>query len=109
MSEPMDVKKDGDIKAVSHVLTESDLYTQPTNSSPTKTEEHEGSMSAAPVYIDDEGLEHYTAPVETAAELSTEVIHVEDDPTLNPWTFRTWFLGMSCLLYYACLGVTNCL
>ena len=44
-------------------------------------------------YIDDEGLEHFTAPPTTAADLTTEVIHASDDPTLNPWTFRTWFLG----------------
>jgi hypothetical protein len=30
---------------------------------------------------------------ETEKDLITEVIHVEDDPSLNPWTFRVWFLG----------------
>lgn len=30
--------------------------------------------------------------VETS-ELAVTVIHVDDDPTLNPWTFRTFFLG----------------
>jgi len=45
------------------------------------------------VLIDEEGEEHFTAPAETAEDLITEVIHVTDDPTLNPWTFRAWFLG----------------
>ena len=45
------------------------------------------------VLIDEDGEEHFTAPAETAEDLITEVIHVTDDPTLNPWTFRTWFLG----------------
>ncbi|KIW00506.1 OPT family small oligopeptide transporter [Verruconis gallopava] len=32
--------------------------------------------------------------VDTAEEITTAVLHVEDDPTLNPWTFRTVFLGL---------------
>jgi hypothetical protein len=35
----------------------------------------------------------HTRPVQSAKDLVTEVIRAEDDPTLNPWTFRTWFLG----------------
>lgn len=31
--------------------------------------------------------------VSTAEEIVTKVIHVDDDPTLNPWTFRMFFLG----------------
>ncbi|KAF2401938.1 OPT superfamily oligopeptide transporter [Trichodelitschia bisporula] len=46
------------------------------------------------LHIDDDGEEHFDAPVETARDLVTEVIHATDDPTLNPWTFRTWFLGI---------------
>jgi hypothetical protein len=47
----------------------------------------------APTYVDDDGFNIYNSPAETAKDLITEVLHVEDDPTLNPWTFRTWFLG----------------
>jgi hypothetical protein len=36
----------------------------------------------------------HNAPAETATDFITEVIHAEDDPSLNPWTFRTWFVGM---------------
>ena len=42
---------------------------------------------------DDDELIHNT-PAETATDFITEVIHAEDDPSLNPWTFRTWFVGM---------------
>ena len=35
------------------------------------------------------------APARSATDFITEVIHAKDDPTLNPWTFRTWFVGMS--------------
>lgn len=31
--------------------------------------------------------------VTDAKDLLTHVIHVDDDPTLSPWTFRTAFLG----------------
>jgi hypothetical protein len=31
--------------------------------------------------------------VSTAEEIVTKVIHVDDDPSLNPWTFRMFFLG----------------
>jgi hypothetical protein len=47
----------------------------------------------SPIPYDPESEEHYNAPAETAEDLITEVIHATDDQTLNPWTFRTWFLG----------------
>ena len=46
-----------------------------------------------PGYFDEDGERHYNVPAETANDLVTEVIHATDDPTLNPWTFRVWFLG----------------
>jgi hypothetical protein len=51
--------------------------------------------SAVPVtsYGEGEFDEHYDRPAETAEDLVTEVIHVRDNPNLNPWTFRTWFIG----------------
>lgn len=49
--------------------------------------------TTAPAYFDEEGHD-WNAPAETAQDLVTEVIHAEDDPTLNPWTFRMWFLGL---------------
>lgn len=45
------------------------------------------------VDLDDFEEEHYKLPPETAEDFVTEVIHARDDPTLNPWTFRTFFLG----------------
>jgi hypothetical protein len=45
--------------------------------------------------IDEDGEKLYTEPAETPNDLITEVIHVTDDPSLNPWTFRVWFLGKS--------------
>jgi OPT oligopeptide transporter protein len=42
----------------------------------------------------DSDSEQFNAPAETAKDLVTEVLSATDDPTLNPWTFRVWFLGM---------------
>ena len=41
-----------------------------------------------------QGDQEGTAP-RTARDLVTEVLAVEDDPTVNPWTFRMWFIGLS--------------
>lgn len=50
--------------------------------------------ASLPLYgVEEDGSEHYNAPVQSAKDLITEVIHARDDPTLNPWTFRVWFLG----------------
>lgn len=27
-------------------------------------------------------------------EIALKALHVDDDPTLNPWTFRVFFLGL---------------
>lgn len=50
--------------------------------------------SIPPPYEDEEGRKASVA-VNTAEDLVTRVIDVEDDPTLNVWTFRMWFLGRS--------------
>jgi hypothetical protein len=43
----------------------------------------------------EEGTTEDNSVPETERDLITEVIHVEDDPSLNAWTFRMWFLGKS--------------
>jgi hypothetical protein len=50
--------------------------------------------TSVPPYTDEEGKAENVI-VSDAEDLVTRVIHVEDDPTLNPWTFRMFFLGMS--------------
>lgn len=34
-----------------------------------------------------------TAVLSDAKDVLTHVIHVDDDPSLSPWTFRAFFLG----------------
>nr|POF07074.1 oligopeptide transporter 4 [Quercus suber] len=43
--------------------------------------------------IDADGFHRVTEPVSSAKDLVTQVLHVEDDPTLSPYTFRVVFLG----------------
>jgi hypothetical protein len=33
--------------------------------------------------------------VDNMEEIALYALHVDDDPSLNPWTFRMWFLGVS--------------
>ncbi|KAK3677023.1 hypothetical protein LTR78_003228 [Recurvomyces mirabilis] len=55
---------------------------------------------APPEYEDaGDGFHKVTAPVETAKDLVTQVLHVDDDPTLNPYTFRVFFLGVGLSIF----------
>jgi hypothetical protein len=48
---------------------------------------------------DEDDYVESNVPVETAADLVTQIIHLDDDPDEKCLTFRTWFLGRqhSCL------------
>lgn len=37
----------------------------------------------------------------TAKDVLTHIVHVDDDPSLSPWTFRAFFLGMFVILSHA--------
>jgi hypothetical protein len=41
-----------------------------------------------------EGEKETKGRLENARDLVTEVLSLEDDPTINPWTFRMWFIGL---------------
>jgi hypothetical protein len=41
----------------------------------------------------------FTKPPTTARDLVSEVLAVEDDPSINPWTFRMWFLGIGISIF----------
>lgn len=42
-----------------------------------------------------DGFRKVDAPIATAKDLVTNVLHVDDDPNLSPYTFRLLFLGTS--------------
>ena len=46
--------------------------------------------------------------LETAEDIVTTVIHVDDDPTLNPWTFRMFFIGEFPRTRFVDLSRENC-
>lgn len=54
------------------------------------TEPYEAEL---PRYTDEEGHGGDVNHLDTAEDIVTSVIHVVDDPTLNPWTFRMFFIG----------------
>jgi hypothetical protein len=57
---------------------------------------HDTTYDSAPPVFDPNAIDHHFGDaivVTNAEELVTTVLHVEDDPTLNPWTFRAFFLG----------------
>lgn len=56
---------------------------------------------------DDEPEVVFTKPPETAKDLVTEVIAAEDDPSLSPWTFRTWFLGCGLAVFGSATTAIN--
>lgn len=79
----------------------SEVHVDAADMSKTKAEYDIDKVSASnplPAYeVDDDGSSNPTkteGPVETAQDLVTTIIHVEDDPTLSPYTFRMVFLGM---------------
>lgn len=45
--------------------------------------------------------------VETAEDIVNQVLSVEDDPTLNPWTFRMFFLYAHILLLDVLIELTT--
>lgn len=54
----------------------------------------DGRDESPPDYEDGgDGFAKVTEPVESAKDLITQVLHVDDDPTLSPYTFRVFFLG----------------
>ena len=50
------------------------------------------AIEPAPRY---DSNEHLAGDIhaDTIEDITTQVITVEDDPTVNPWTFRMFFLG----------------
>jgi hypothetical protein len=68
-----------------------DLPTKRKNANPLKQED------VPPYYRDPETPigEGDIKELSTAEDIVTTVIHVDDDPTLNPWTFRMFFIGTS--------------
>jgi hypothetical protein len=66
------------------------------------------------VLINEEGLTDLETvstgsvkPLETAEDIVTHVIQVDDDPSMNPWTARMFIVGMSMLTHVDCQTKVN--
>lgn len=47
-----------------------------------------------PGQVAENGKESAFMKLQKMEEIALHALHVEDNPSLNPWTFRTWFLGI---------------
>lgn len=46
--------------------------------------------------------------LKSARDLVTEVLLVEDDPSVNPWTFRMWFIGIGVSVFGGYVDIHSC-
>jgi len=46
----------------------------------------------------------HTAAFQNERDIVTHVISVQDDPSLNPWTFRSFFIGIGLSAFGGILG-----
>lgn len=53
---------------------------------------------------EDEFDDSHDLVLDDARDITTHVISVEDDPSLNPWTFRAFFLGIGLSAFGGVLG-----
>jgi hypothetical protein len=56
---------------------------------------------------DIEGEKESKGRLESARDLVTAVLSLEDDPTLNPWTFRMWFIGIGMSVFAGFVNPTH--
>jgi hypothetical protein len=78
----MDEKKGPSVEHLEYVESRKTLTNLEKTDSSSSTLSHEEDL-------------HRTEPPTTAKDLVSEILLAQDDPTQNPWTFRTWFIGMA--------------
>ena len=62
---------------------------------PNEKKESAAVIQEEPPIYNAEADDHFgeTAVLSTAKDLVTHIVHVQDDPSLSPWTFRMFFIG----------------
>lgn len=75
--------------------SKSDSQEKNSHDFPNEKVESMAVVNESPPAYNAEADDHFgeTAVVTTAKDLVTHILHVQDDPSLNPWTFRMFFLG----------------
>ena len=58
-----------------------------------KDKDEINAYNAVPEYTGDAESQELKIHLDTAADIVTQVIDLEDEPDLNPWTFRMFFIG----------------
>ncbi|KAF2664769.1 OPT superfamily oligopeptide transporter [Microthyrium microscopicum] len=66
-----------------------------------------GALTTVEYASSDEEGQEAPKPPTTARDLVTEVLSVEDDPTLSPWTFRMWFVGVGVSVFAGTITTIN--
>ena len=64
-----------------------------------KSFDQPGDIETATIDADSE-----EAVLSNERDIATHVISVDDDPTLNPWTFRAFFIGLGLSAFGGVLG-----
>jgi hypothetical protein len=62
------------------------------------SEKREVQVDVAESLEQDPG-QKYVKPPDTARDLVAEILMLEDDPAVNPWTFRMWFIGIGMSIF----------
>lgn len=70
-------------------------YTQMSFSAEAETDEKVSEKDRASTRISDAESIETESIVANTEEIALKALHVDDDPSLNPWTFRVFFLGWS--------------
>ncbi|KAK8868122.1 OPT oligopeptide transporter protein-domain-containing protein [Apiospora arundinis] len=84
--------KDNFEKTTVHYLFTKEVSSADDGASSCKNESRRGSDDPEPSL--DVRRRTAAEKVDNMAEIGLHALHIEDDPSLNPWTFRTWFIGL---------------
>jgi len=98
-----DLSMRGGVDSKAHEAGSNDVYYKSDKSSEANEKGNHGGLTEAalPVYAI-EAEDHFGEAdvVHTAKDIVTHVLHVDDEKSLNPWTFRMFFIGKSLLKSY---------
>jgi hypothetical protein len=80
-------------------INEHTMLSEKAPSTSDKSFDGKGDVETATVEADsEEGV------LSTERDIATHVISVDDDPSLNPWTFRAFFIGIGLSAFGGVLG-----
>lgn len=75
---------------------------------PPLDEKHDLKSSGDIDYASDLDSSSSVAVLDNERDIATHIISVQDDPTLNPWTFRAFVIGIGLSAFGGVLGSFLC-